>query len=331
MRKENLIYAIYCLLIFGITFFISFQILEGNIRLPLRPTIIGKMIEPLTSTEEKEQLLTSLKNFQEVSKISFQECSGKLGFRDYEWTIEKPENTFRIIALGDSYTAGPYVDCNSTWPKQLEKKLNELNLTIKFEVFNMAGPGMEMIGKLDTFKNFGLKYNPDMVILQYLDDDWISPETRTNATELFKMYKNGEYKLQPDIENELKELNASDEAISRTIFEIVLRDYLKSVDTEKEWDKWVEKPLIELVNICKNKNIKLIVITWDAWRGYDQKNKLKKLLSNYNIPFYDFSDNVPDSQPSKIRFSDGHLTSFGYEIVANKTLEAILQNYNFKN
>ena len=94
--------------------------------------------------------------------------SNSEGFKDYEYRIEKPNNTFRIIALGDSMTEGVFVAVNDTWPKQLERKLNKLNLTLQFEVFNFSIAGAGTLEEVKTLEEKGLKYNPDMVILAFL-------------------------------------------------------------------------------------------------------------------------------------------------------------------
>ena len=43
------------------------------------------------------------------------------GFRDYERTYERPENTFRILVFGDSYTEGLQVPLEKTFAALLEK------------------------------------------------------------------------------------------------------------------------------------------------------------------------------------------------------------------
>src|SRR3989344_7830887 len=46
------------------------------------------------------------------------------GLRDYEYRIKKPDNTFRIVVLGDSMVFGYGLDLEDTFPKFLERKLN---------------------------------------------------------------------------------------------------------------------------------------------------------------------------------------------------------------
>ena len=48
------------------------------------------------------------------------------GYRDYEYSLEKPEGVFRILVLGDSQTFGAGIkDLKDTWVKKLEEKLQK--------------------------------------------------------------------------------------------------------------------------------------------------------------------------------------------------------------
>jgi len=95
------------------------------------------------------------------------------GFRDREYSLEKPAGVFRIIVLGDSMTEGLQVPLEQTFSKVLEALLNEQALKSsnpekKFEVLNFGiaafGTGQEYL----LLKEYGFKYRPDLVILAFL-------------------------------------------------------------------------------------------------------------------------------------------------------------------
>ena len=101
----------------------------------------------------------------------------KYGFRDYEYTKNKPGNTVRIICFGDSFTFGGGIKFDDSYPKRLERSLNVKYTPVtgkKYEVLNISWPGyssFQEINKLDLIKEF----KPDLLILGYcLNDteDW---------------------------------------------------------------------------------------------------------------------------------------------------------------
>jgi lysophospholipase L1-like esterase len=103
------------------------------------------------------------------------------GLRDYEHTYTKPPGTFRILALGDSYTEGFQVGLQKTWPKLLERRLNKRSDGPEYAVINAGrsamGTGTEYLYYLDK----GRKYNPDLVLLLFIPNDF-----KDNAPQLNK-------------------------------------------------------------------------------------------------------------------------------------------------
>jgi len=90
--------------------------------------------------------------------------------RDY--SIEKPNNVFRIIAFGDSFTFGEGVADNNNWVKQLEDKLNENSQGCIYEVINFGVPGYDIEYSIERYKSRGTKYSPDLLIWFLKNDDF---------------------------------------------------------------------------------------------------------------------------------------------------------------
>lgn len=88
------------------------------------------------------------------------------GFNDINtYNTIKPNNSFRIVTIGDSFTFGMYVDTVNSWPKVLEKKLNKLRCNNKsYEVLNLGVPGYDLEYSVEHLIEKGLKYQPDIVI-----------------------------------------------------------------------------------------------------------------------------------------------------------------------
>lgn len=83
------------------------------------------------------------------------------------YPYNKSKNIYKRIAVfGDSGIYGWGLDEDETYPKILEKKLNErYEGRYEFEVINFGVPGYQAIQTIEMFFYKGLKYNPDIVIV----------------------------------------------------------------------------------------------------------------------------------------------------------------------
>lgn len=90
------------------------------------------------------------------------------GFRGREITLEKPENTKRILALGDSFTFGMGVREEDIYTEILEKKLNASTPGgLNHEVINTGTIGYTIDNQYLLLKEKGLELDPDVVILAF--------------------------------------------------------------------------------------------------------------------------------------------------------------------
>ncbi|MBL4625760.1 MAG: SGNH/GDSL hydrolase family protein [Flavobacteriales bacterium] len=86
------------------------------------------------------------------------------GFRNsLEFEYKKPPNTYRILSIGDSFTAGYRVGQTQTFSYLLEQKLNESQDSTHYEVIIACIE--DPINGLKFLHEYGLKYEPDLVLL----------------------------------------------------------------------------------------------------------------------------------------------------------------------
>jgi len=101
------------------------------------------------------------------------------GFKGREFTIRKPPNTYRILAIGDSFTFGivPY-EYNYTY--HIERQLNrELSASdgVSYELVNMGISGTGPRDYLTLLVDEGLQLHPDMVIVSiFIGNDIIEAQ-----------------------------------------------------------------------------------------------------------------------------------------------------------
>ena len=87
------------------------------------------------------------------------------GLRGQEYPYEKDKNTFRILVLGDSFTAALQVPEEEIFPKLLETQLQQRYPHTKIEVINAGVVGYGTDNELAYFTHEGYKYQPDLVLL----------------------------------------------------------------------------------------------------------------------------------------------------------------------
>ncbi len=87
------------------------------------------------------------------------------GFSDIEHEIQKDENEFRIMAIGDSFTEGDGADKDSTWLKFLEYRLKQHPLKRNIDFINAGVCGSDPLFGFVLLKERLYKYNPDLLVL----------------------------------------------------------------------------------------------------------------------------------------------------------------------
>ncbi len=92
------------------------------------------------------------------------------GQRDKERKITKQAQVKRVIILGDSVVAGQgLADLNDTISRRLEDRFGGQNV----EVLNFGVSGYCTRGEVELLKIKGLKYQPDVVVIIFVENDFI--------------------------------------------------------------------------------------------------------------------------------------------------------------
>jgi lysophospholipase L1-like esterase len=232
------------------------------------------------------------------------------GFRDYEYSMEKPPNTFRIVVLGDSITFGEGVELNETYSKVLEKLLNEKNGgKIKYEVLNFGVGSYNAAEKVEVLATVAINFTPDLIIFQYLGDDII------NWTE----FREIEHEK---IENYLQKVNKSREKLNRIELQdlhiSIYQEYLRRLEEKNFEEVWkiVEEAFERLASITQGKINVLLIFQTDE----HQISRLKKIASKYNWSTLDMNDIFRGYPQEKIIIhpKDPHPNAFAHKLIAEE-------------
>ncbi|HEY5998240.1 MAG TPA: SGNH/GDSL hydrolase family protein [bacterium] len=99
--------------------------------------------------------------------------ANSLGNRDFEYPVEKPPRTFRVIAIGDSFTYGRGASFDDVWSKRLERYLYDYGNVKgqRYEVLNWGHPGVSTPFEVETLKKDARRYGADVIVLGYCLND----------------------------------------------------------------------------------------------------------------------------------------------------------------
>ncbi len=112
--------------------------------------------------------------------------ANKLGFRGELVSPEKPPNTYRIVALGDSITFGKGIENpNKRYPELLGAMLDK-ETSADVQVVNMGFPMYNTVREYRVFKEKGLRFSPDLVLVGYNHND---PEGARIRKEVFSVIR----------------------------------------------------------------------------------------------------------------------------------------------
>jgi lysophospholipase L1-like esterase len=103
--------------------------------------------------------------------------TNSLGLRGArEYAREKPEGTFRIVALGDSNLFGWGVGEGELYLQILERRLNErAEGGRRFEALNFGVPGYNGVMEVAAYEHRAAQLDPDLVIIHFIGNDFGLP------------------------------------------------------------------------------------------------------------------------------------------------------------
>ncbi len=91
--------------------------------------------------------------------------SNSQGFRDREYSIEKPPETKRVIVLGDSFAWGWGVENDEVFTEVAERQLN------KVEILNLGHSSYGTDQELLLWKRLGQRFSPDLTAVVFYSND----------------------------------------------------------------------------------------------------------------------------------------------------------------
>lgn len=294
-----------------------------------------------------------------------------LGFRDEEHQFEKPDGVYRIVVLGDSFTTGVQVEDQRTMISRLREMLGDRKIDGRtIEIINLAFPGFATDHEYLVLKSLGEKYDPDLVIVLFTDDDVIENYTqnivRLNETGgIEQVCAEGEYTFKYRLKSYNKYLSSPYyiESIINSMKENPpeskdnIRKYLYSYNTTPEINaSWnITKKLMSCMGERAEENSYDLIIVLMTYRFQDQsienyppftpendtvydfnlpRNEMKKYLADNGIDYIDLLPYYREYEISggkAVHFGiDGHYNADGHEVAADAMCKELVKRYSGK-
>lgn len=234
-----------------------------------------------------------------------------------DYTIHKSKETYRIIALGDSYTYGLNINTKDNFTEQLEVILNNITCKSKntFEVINLGVWGYDLQYSLERFTLKGKKYTPDLIIWFIKQDDFLQ------INEILTPKEN-------ECINKGKNLLRSNRIIKKELasylsncYQKSIKDLIKTMGGNQEVARYDQKIINQL---RQEYNGNLILMTFnDLQKEY--RNILVKMTKT-NPKTYLLE--IPDFRTDKTTFFypyDLHPNKKGYQIMTQKIYSYLIE------
>lgn len=110
-----------------------------------------------------------------------------ISFRQKPFEINKPEGTFRIMVLGDSFSWGVGIPEDKRYSNILEKLLNSRYKFRKFEVINLSVLGFSTVEERNLLIRMKDIVKPDLIIVGFcINDPKPGPQSSSPERENFK-------------------------------------------------------------------------------------------------------------------------------------------------
>lgn len=97
-----------------------------------------------------------------------------LGFREREIRVPKPENTFRVVVLGDSLTFGIGLLPEQRFTDLTENNLKHIMPDKNIEVLNFGEPGADIIDELGNLRRIIYTVQPDLIVIGFCSNDFMA-------------------------------------------------------------------------------------------------------------------------------------------------------------
>ncbi|MCO6429900.1 MAG: SGNH/GDSL hydrolase family protein [Deltaproteobacteria bacterium] len=252
--------------------------------------------------------------------------AGARSLGDGPYPFEKPAEVFRVAVIGDSFTFGPNMQFEDTFPKRMERWLN-LEHKGKAEVINFGVSGLSTYNEAAVL-SMAFDYSPDLVLLEItLNDAELNPLTREERDKLFgaPFLK---YKLFTYWKSAAYLLSRLHNTQTRRLY----INYFENLFDDPSMYGRFMKSLRKVGAACRSRNVKVAAIIFPLFDFPFDKNypfqrvhkRIHDALKQAEIPFIDLRriyDGIPPERLQVIPGFDSHPNEIAHRMAAESVIK----------
>ena len=251
--------------------------------------------------------------------------------QDYPYLVPKPAQTFRVAAVGDSFTFAPYMQFTDTYAKKLEAMLNLRDGNRATEVVNYGVPAYSTSHEINVVEK-ALNEGADLILLQItLNDPEIKRHTpsgiRENMDDRFGALQLSGFLGK--LATHWRTLGFILTRLHNTQTHQAYVEYFNDLfGNPRTWKPFVES-MTSLVNKARNSQKPIVAVLFplfglpmdDRYPFYPIHAKVTDLLRSLNVPALDISaiyKDVPLERMQVIPGVDRHPNEIAHRMAAER-------------
>jgi len=245
------------------------------------------------------------------------------GYIDREHALKKGKGVFRIVVIGDSVAQGRFLTLEQSFPKLLEKRLNNESDSLSYEVIVLARLGYSTSQELVLLEEEAFQYDPDLILWSYVLNDPAHPVYHNCNGELGTYYyRPSSYLLH---------------FIAARLF--ALRERWKGRDCEKEFHAYlhcvywnqVASNLERIGRVCRQHGVPVVFVIHPVFQKIDDYShytlrplhqRLAEAAARNGFTTVDLLGAFEPYKPDELRierpdwYDPWHPNALGHEIIA---------------
>ncbi|MFN8388809.1 MAG: SGNH/GDSL hydrolase family protein [Bdellovibrionota bacterium] len=252
---------------------------------------------------------------------------------DYSYSVEKPANTFRIAAIGDSFTYPTHLQFDDTYSKRLERMLNLTPASerrLRAEVMNFGQMGASSKSEIPILER-ALRYSPDLIVLEITLNDpepnSLNAERRANP----RSYRFGKLEITKETHPVLYHWKSLGYLVQRihnngTLSELI-RYYEDMYRSDERWPLFTAS-LKQMKQLADENGVPIVAMVFplfytpleDSYPFKAIHQQITSYLSAIGVPSLDLFDSfagLPPDRLTVIPTIDSHPNEIAHRIVAD--------------